>query len=80
MPFLILDCNAPQAVIASWLQQRQADSNDPSDATLQVIEAQQASREALTADELLQSKRVETNQGDSLDKLVEQIRQRLPGL
>ncbi len=80
VPFLILDCNAPQAVIASWLQQRQADSNDPSDATLQVIEAQQASREALTADELLQSKRVETNQGDSLDKLVEQIRQRLPGL
>ncbi|UVJ44763.1 bifunctional aminoglycoside phosphotransferase/ATP-binding protein [Pseudomonas sp. LS1212] len=80
VPFLILDCNAPQAVIASWLQQRQADSVDPSDATLEVIEAQQAGREALTADELLQSKRVETNQSDSLDKLVEQIRQRLPGL
>jgi hypothetical protein len=47
---------------------------------LQVIEAQQASREPLSAAELLQSKRVETNESDSLDKLVEQIRQRLPGL
>jgi predicted kinase len=47
-PFLILDCNAPQAVIASWLAQRQADKNDPSDATLKVIEAQQANREPLT--------------------------------
>ncbi|MND96550.1 hypothetical protein D3C80_888470 [compost metagenome] len=80
VPFLILDCNAPEAVIGSWLQQRQADSVDPSDATLEVIQAQKASREALTADELLHSKRVETNHGDSLDKLVEQIRQRLPGL
>jgi aminoglycoside phosphotransferase family enzyme/predicted kinase len=80
VPFLILDCNAPQAVIASWLQQRQAEQQDPSDATLQVIEAQQASREPLSAAELLQSKRVETNESDSLDKLVEQIRQRLPGL
>ncbi|MNH38315.1 hypothetical protein D3C73_1563370 [compost metagenome] len=80
MPFLILDCNAPHAVIASWLAQRQADKNDPSDATLEVVEAQQASREPLTAEELLQSKRVETNESGSLDQLVEQIRQRLPGL
>ncbi len=80
VPFLILDCNAPDAVIASWLAQRQADSNDPSDATLDVIAAQQASRDALDADEQLHSKRVETNESDSLDKLIEQIRQRLPGL
>ncbi|OLS62450.1 bifunctional aminoglycoside phosphotransferase/ATP-binding protein [Pseudomonas putida] len=80
VPFLILDCNAPDAVIASWLAQRQADRNDPSDATLEVIAAQQASRDALDADEQLHSKRVETNESDSLDKLIEQIRQRLPGL
>ncbi|MCU1720636.1 MULTISPECIES: AAA family ATPase [unclassified Pseudomonas] len=80
VPFLILDCNAPDAVIASWLAQRQADQNDPSDATLEVVTAQQASREALSAEELLQSKRVETNESDSLDNLVKQIRQRLPGL
>ncbi|MEG1342637.1 MAG: AAA family ATPase [Pseudomonas sp.] len=80
VPFLILDCNAPQAVIASWLAQRQADKNDPSDATLEVVEAQLASRDPLTAEELLQSKRVETNESGSLDLLVKQIRQRLPGL
>ncbi len=79
-PFLILDCNAPQAVIASWLEQRQAEKSDPSDATLAVIEQQQANREPLSAEELLLSKRVETNQSGTLDAVVAQIRQRLPGL
>lgn len=80
VPFLILDCNAPDAVIGSWLAQRQADRTDPSDATLEVIKAQQQGREPLDEHELLQSKRIETNEGGSLDQLVEQIRQRLPGL
>lgn len=79
-PFLILDCNAPQAVISAWLAQRQADKNDPSDATLAVIEEQQANRDPLTAEELLLSKRVETNESGTLDALVAHIRQRLPGL
>ncbi|MNO85092.1 hypothetical protein D3C76_764520 [compost metagenome] len=79
-PFLILDCNAPQAVIESWLALRQVDKKDPSDATLAVIEAQQASREALTPAEILCSKRVQTNESGTLDTVVEQIRQRLPGL
>ncbi|MBK5537155.1 bifunctional aminoglycoside phosphotransferase/ATP-binding protein [Pseudomonas sp. TH05] len=79
-PCLIIDCNAPPAVIASWLAQRQADQNDPSDANLAVIEAQQANREPLSAEEVLRSKRVETNESGSLDALVANIRQRLPGL
>ena len=79
-PFLILDCNAPQAVIESWLAQRRAEQNDPSDATLAVIADQQANREALTAAEILCSKRVQTNESGTLDTVVAQIRQRLPGL
>ena len=79
-PFLILDCNAPQAVIAAWLAQRQADKNDPSDATLNIIEEQQSTRDPLGAEELLLSKRVETNESGTLDALVAHIRQRLPGL
>ncbi|MFO2465501.1 AAA family ATPase [Pseudomonas sp. 15FMM2] len=79
-PFLILDCNAPHAVIANWLAQRQADQNDPSDATLAIIEEQQAAREPLSAEETLLSKRVETNESGTLDALVAHIRQRLPGL
>lgn len=80
VPFLILECNAPEAVIASWLSQRQSENNDPSDATLEVIQMQLATREPLSADETLLSKRVETNESGSLDKLVRQIRDRLPGL
>ncbi|MNG09897.1 hypothetical protein D3C84_933370 [compost metagenome] len=79
-PFLILDCQAPQAVIAGWLLQRQAAGTDPSDATLAVIEAQMTSREPLSDDEQAHSKRVDTHDSASLDSLVERIRQRLPGL
>lgn len=79
-PFLILDCAAPKAVIAGWLAQRQAQNDDPSDATLDVIEAQLASREPLTADETLRSRHVETNVGSDLDTLITDIRQCLPGL
>ncbi|WP_335946013.1 bifunctional aminoglycoside phosphotransferase/ATP-binding protein [Pseudomonas sp. G166] len=79
-PFLILDCNAPQAVIEARLAQRQADQKDPSDANLAVIAAQQANREALTPAEILCSKRVQTNESGTLDIVVAQIRQRLPGL
>ena len=80
VPFLILDCQAPQEVIAGWLQQRQAEGRDPSDATLEVIQAQQAGRDELSADEQAHSRRVDTHQADSLDSLIDSIRQRLPGL
>ncbi|MDE3735605.1 AAA family ATPase [Pseudomonas resinovorans] len=79
-PFLILDCHAPEAVIEAWLAQRQAEGGDPSDATMDVVRAQLASREPLDASELLQSKRIDTNQAASLDGLVELIRQHLPGV
>lgn len=79
-PFLILDCQAPEEVIVSWLAQRQQAGVDPSDATLEVIRAQQVDRELLGADELLHSKRVDTHESASLDSLVARIRTRLPGL
>lgn len=79
-PFLILDCHAPEAVIAGWLEQRQHLGQDPSDATLEVIQMQQAQREPLSSDELVSCKRVDTHDSSSLDSLVERIRQRLPGL
>lgn len=79
-PFLILECHAPDEVIASWLEQRKAAGTDPSDATMDVVRAQHASREALTEDELLHSKRVDTHESASLDTLIARIRQRLPGL
>ena len=80
VPFVILDCNAPDAVIELWLAQRQLEGHDPSDANLDVVRAQQASREPLDEGELLVARRVETNDAASLDGLVGAIRQRLPGL
>ena len=80
VPFLILDCQAPEAVIAGWLAQRQSEGSDPSDATLEVIQAQLASRDELSAEEQQHSKRVDTPDAASLDALVASIRQRLPGL
>jgi aminoglycoside phosphotransferase family enzyme/predicted kinase len=79
-PFLILECCAPDDIIASWLEQRKAAGNDPSDATMDVIQAQHANREALSESELLQSKRVNTHESTSLDSLIARIRQRLPDL
>lgn len=79
-PFLILDCAAPKAVIEGWLAQRQTKNEDPSDATMAVIEAQLANREPLTDDEARFSRHVETNISGDLDKLVTDIRQYLPGL
>jgi predicted kinase len=73
MPFLILDCQAPQAVIEQWLAQRTAEGGDPSDATLAVIQAQQASREALSSDELAHSKTIDTHDQSSLDSLISRI-------
>jgi len=80
VPFLILDCEAPDAVIEQWLAQRQAEGGDPSDATMEVVKAQQATRESLTESEQLLSRQVDTPDAGSLDSLVSAIRQRLPGL
>jgi predicted kinase len=78
-PFLILDCHAPQAVIAAWLAERQAEGQDPSDATLNVIRAQEAGREPLSEAEQTHSGRIATHETASLDNLIERIRSHLPG-
>ncbi len=79
VPFLILDCQAPDAVVRQWLAERQAAGDDPSDATLEVVQAQQASREPLSGEEQIHSVRIDTHQMVSVDDLVAGIRQRLPG-
>ena len=80
VPFMILSCEAPDAVIEQWLTQRQTEGGDPSDATMSVIASQQASREPLSESEQLLNRQIDTPEAGSLDKLVQAIRQRLPGL
>lgn len=74
VPLLILDCQAPDAIIAGWLAMRQGDGKDPSDATTEVIAAQQSSREPLSADEQRLAQPVLTHDKGSMNSLTERIR------
>lgn len=80
VPFLIVDCQAPEAFIQSWLEKRQAEGQDPSDATLDVIRAQVAKGEELDEQERHFSITLPTHEASHLDKLVKSIRQKLPNL
>lgn len=80
VPFLLLDCQAPEGVLEQRLTQRLREGNDPSDATLDVLHAQQASREPLAEDELARQRVVDTHAGSGLEQLVAELRQRMPGL
>jgi predicted kinase len=77
---MILDCHAPDAVISTWLAQRQAAQQDPSDATQAIIDAQHASREALDSAEQAVSIRIDTHDTDSLSSLITRLRNYLPGI
>jgi aminoglycoside phosphotransferase family enzyme/predicted kinase len=77
---LILDCHAPDLVIAQWLAQRQIGKQDPSDATQAVIDAQQSSREPLSHHEQVLATRVDTNDSNSLNSLIQRLRNYLPEL
>lgn len=77
VPFLILDCHAPDAVVAGWLAERQQEGVDPSDATLEVITAQQASRKPLTEEEQRGTIRVNTDNLESVQQLGSLIKSRL---
>lgn len=79
VPFLILDCHAPEAVVQKWLNERRQAGQDPSDATAEVIAAQQANREPLNAEEQLQTLKVQTDDANSMAGLVGLLKQRLPG-
>jgi len=80
VPLVILDCQAPDALIAEWLAERQAQGDDPSEATLDVVRAQHASREPLSAEEQGHSLRIETQHSASFDAVIEAIRRGLLAL
>lgn len=73
VPEVILDCHAPDAVIERWLEQRQAEGTDPSDATLDIVHSQMAGREELNAAEQAIAVRIDTDQADSFARLAAAI-------
>ncbi|WP_292933467.1 bifunctional aminoglycoside phosphotransferase/ATP-binding protein [Noviherbaspirillum sp.] len=76
IPFLILDIRAPESVMKSRIAEREQRNMDASDAGLAVLEAQLASHEPLTADELTQTIVIDSER--ALDRsTVDEIRRPL---
>lgn len=55
VPFLILDCQADDATLEAWIKRRLLKRKDPSEATLEVLEMQRKTADALSETELKQT-------------------------
>lgn len=75
VPFLILSCQAPEEVIHGWLEQRRTTGHDISDATAKVVAAQLSSREPLNESEQPHNLTINTNEPESLNKLIQRVQQ-----
>ncbi|MGD8590495.1 MAG: AAA family ATPase [Chromatiales bacterium] len=74
--YLILDCQAPEAVLRERIRQRQAQGADPSEADLAVLELQMRNREVLNDEELRHRIALDTQTYPPL-KLLDQIHQQI---
>lgn len=77
VPLVILDCQAPEEIIAGWLAERQTAGTDPSDATPEVVANQLTTREPLVAAERLLAHQVLTHDEASMTSLPERLRSAL---
>jgi predicted kinase len=71
--FLILDCVAPNAMLEQRIQVREEVGQDPSDATLQVLNAQRDKVEPLRNDERKVTLTVDTSQEDYVQALLRKL-------
>ena len=73
VPFVLLYFEADKGTLCARIRSRQAAGADPSEAGIEVLEAQLASQERLTPDELADVIRVESSMDPSTGKLLDQI-------
>ena len=73
VPFVLLYFEADKGTLCARIRSRQAAGADPSEAGIGVLEAQLASQERLTPDELTDVIRVESSMDPSTGKLLDQI-------
>lgn len=73
VPFVIVDCTAPDAVLLARLAARQAAGGDPSDATEAVIHRQSAAQEPLSAEERLRTLPLDTCDAAAQEGLPERL-------
>jgi len=76
-PLLIIDCQADDELIARWLQERQAEGTDPSEATLAVVAAQRQAQDPLTPAEQDLALVMELGRAGQLEALPTRITRRL---
>jgi len=72
IPVHILDLQAPITVLQERLQQRQSKGNDPSEATLEVLAAQERQQESLSEQEKALAVVLDTRHLDSIPALLRQ--------
>ncbi|MGM3422732.1 AAA family ATPase [Pseudomonas sp. MS15a(2019)] len=76
-PLLIIDCQADDELIARWLQERQAEGTDPSEATLAVVAAQRQAQDPLEPAEQDRALVVELGRAGQLEALPARLLRRL---
>jgi len=76
-PCVIIHCQAPAETIETWINQRAARGDDPSDADMKIVRKQLAETEPLSAEELQHSLAVQTDQEGSVEKLLVALRKRI---
>lgn len=77
IPFLILHCVAPKQMLEQRIHVREKVGQDPSDATLQVLEAQRGNAEPLRTDEENLTLAVDTSQENYMQPLLDNLSKRL---
>lgn len=77
VPYLLIRCEAPLETIETWLARRQAEGQDPSDADMEVVRQQLHEFEEITEPERLAVIAVRTDEPGAMQRLAEQLAERL---
>lgn len=77
VPFLILHCHAPEALLRQWIRERQAAAQDASDADLEVLDHQLTTQEPVTEEEASWVLDVDTAQAVDCHALYQAVKRRL---
>jgi len=72
--YIILDFQAPEALLRKWIIERAKQAHDASEADIPVLEHQLATQEPLTQEELEYSLTVNTGQSLDMDELADTLR------
>lgn len=69
LPYTLLDFQAPRAVLAARIEDRQAHANDPSEADVAVLDQQIAYQEPLTLNEMTHARVIDSGRENWLEQL-----------